>query len=576
MNIPRNEYPRPQMVRKEWTNLNGLWDFEFDFSQSGIAREFYKKGEFTKKILVPFAPESSLSGIEFKDFIPGCWYRRNITITKKQLEGTCLLHFGAVDYHAVVYINGIQAGSHIGGYSSFYIDITPYINEGENTIVVYAEDNQRSGKQPRGKQSSSYYSGGCDYTRTTGIWQTVWLEFVPHSRIVSYKVVPDLNNRAVDITINLVGSASGMTLKVTAEFQGQEMGTTSVIANHNTASLRLNLKEAHPWDAGIPNLYDIQIDLVSDNTTKDTITGYFGLRSVYLKDNAIYLNNRPLFQRLVLDQGFYPEGVYTAPSDDMFIKDIELSMELGFNGARLHEKVFEPRFLYHADKMGYLVWGEHANWGLDHSKPEALHHFLPEWLEVVARDFNHPSIIGWCPFNETWDIDRRKQHDETLRLVYLATKAADPTRPVIDTSGNYHVQTDIYDVHDYDQNPESFASKYRHLKKGEIHETFPERQKHSGQPFFVSEYGGAWWSKAEGGWGYGESPKTEEEFASRYTLLTKALIESEGVCAFCYTQLYDIEQEQNGLYTYERTPKFSKKTYGAIKEVNTQKAKIEN
>jgi len=563
------------MVRSEWQNLNGLWDFEFDFSQSGVVREFYNNGNFTKQILVPFCPESALSGIEFKDFIPACWYRRTFIITKEQLEGVTLLHFGAVDYECIVYVNSSEAGRHKGGYSSFNIDITAHLHEGENTLVVYAEDNQRSGKQPRGKQSPTYYSTACDYTRTTGIWQTVWLEFVPHNRIVSYKVIPDLNNAAADISVKLIGETSGMAIKVTAVYKGRDMGSASVVTDHNTAALRLNLAESHPWDAGIPNLYDITIELLSAEKNVDSVKGYFGLRSVYIKDNAIYLNNRPLFQRLVLDQGFYPEGVYTAPTDEHFIKDIALSMALGFNGARLHEKVFEERFLYHADKMGYLVWGEHANWGLDHTAPEALHYFLPEWLEIIARDFNHPSIIGWCPFNETWDIDGKKQYDETLRLVFLATKAADTTRPVIDTSGNYHVQTDIYDIHDYDQNVDSFAAKYKNLKKGEIHETFPQRQQYNGQPFFVSEYGGTWWSKDEGGWGYGESPKTEKEFITRYTKLTEALIESEGVCAFCYTQLYDVEQEQNGLYTYERGPKFSKETYEAIKTINTRKASIE-
>jgi beta-galactosidase/beta-glucuronidase len=563
------------MVRDNWQNLNGLWDFEFDFSRSGLDREFYKSGEYSQKICVPFCPESKLSGIEFRDFIPACWYRRTFNISKEQLQNTVLLHFGAVDYESIIYVNDKQAGTHKGGYSSFSIDVTAFLQEGENRLVVYAVDDVRSGKQPRGKQCYHYHSARCDYTRTTGIWQTVWLEFVPRTYIVGYKVIPDLNNASANLTFKFAGDTKDMELAVVATFQGVEMGNSTVLVNGDSATLRLTLAESHPWDVGSPNLYDLDIKLLSAGSTVDAVTGYFGLRSIYLKDGAIYLNNRPVYQRLVLDQGFYPDGIYTAPTDDALKKDIELSMELGFNGARLHEKAFEERFLYHADKMGYLVWGEHANWGLDHTTPEALHYFLPEWLEIVERDFNHPSIVGWCPFNETWDMDGRKQYDETIRLVYLATKTADPTRPVIDTSGNFHTETDIYDVHDYDQDVESFARKYKYLRKGEVYETYPDKQKHAGQPFFVSEYGGTWWGKGEDGWGYGDSPLSEEEFAERYVGLTEALLSSAGICAFCYTQLYDIEQEKNGLYTYEREPKFSSAVYDAIKKVNTQKAAVE-
>ena len=575
MNIPRSEHPRPQMVRDGWVNLNGQWDFAFDFSKSGQERKFYEVGDFDRQITVPFCPESKLSGIGFTDFIPACWYRRKMNLTEAQTKGEVLLHFGAVDYKCVVYVNGKEAGTHKGGYSSFHINITTFVNPGENTLVVYAEDDVRSGKQPRGKQCAQYYSQGCDYTRTTGIWQTVWLEFVPKTYMKSYKVYPDLNNGAVDIVVKLVGAAEGKTIEARAVFKGKEMGNTTVKTNGEHTFIRLTLAETHPWDAGVPNLYDLSLSLQTDGKTLDKIDGYFGLRNLYIKDGAMYLNNRPLYQRLVLDQGFYPDGIYTAPTDDALKKDIELSMAVGFNGARLHERSFEERFLYHADHMGYLVWGEQGNWGLDHTVPEALHYFLPEWLELVERDFNHPAIVGWCPFNETWDIAGKKQYGETLYLVYLTTKATDPTRPVIDTSGNFHVQTDIYDIHDYDQDVESFAKKYKHLKKGEIHETFPDKQKHQGQPYFVSEYGGTWWGKGENGWGYGKSPLSEAEFAERYVGLTDVLLSSEGICAFCYTQLYDIEQEQNGLYTYERGLKFSKETYEKIKQVNTKKAAIE-
>jgi beta-galactosidase/beta-glucuronidase len=493
------------------------------------------------------------------------------------LQDVVLLHFGAVDYECIVYVNGHKAGTHKGGYSSFSFDITQYLVKGENTLVVYAQDDVRGGKQPRGKQCPTYHSARCDYTRTTGIWQTVWLEFVRKTRIVSYRVTPDFNNKAVDITVKFAGDTTGMIINAMAWFgDDNAVGDVSSIINSDTASLRMPLKEFHPWEVGVGKLYELSLNIYDDVYEMDNIEGYFGLRSVYLKDGAIYLNNRPVFQRLVLDQGFYPDGIYTAPTDGDLIKDITLSMELGFNGARLHEKVFESRFLYHADRMGYLVWGEHANWGLDHTVPESLHYFLPEWLEIIERDYNHPSIVGWCPFNETWDLDGKKQYDGTIRLVYLATKAADPTRPVIDTSGNYHTDTDVYDVHDYDQDIETFTKKYKHLEKGEIHETYPERQQHKGQPFFVSEYGGARWKPdAPDGWGYGDAPKSEEEFAERYEGLTGTLLASEAVCAFCYTQLYDVEQEVNGLYTYDRKRKFADSVYARIKACNETVAAIE-
>ena len=257
-------------------------------------------------------------------------------------------------------------------------------------------------------------------------------------------------------------------------------------------------------------------------------------------------------------------------------------MDMGFNGARLHQKIFEPRFLYWADRLGYLVWGEHACWGLDITSLEGLANFLPEWMEAVERDYSHPSIVGWCPFNETWDRDNGRggktaQDDRVLSMVYQVTKAMDPTRPVIDTSGNFHVITDIFDIHDYDQNPETFAVRLRRMQEtGDPYITFPERQAdaYCGQPYFVSEYGGIKWAPGyeESGWGYGDAPKTAEEFVARYRGLTEAMLFNPSVCAFCYTQLTDVEQELNGLYTYGREPKFDP---AVIRAINAQRAAIE-
>jgi beta-galactosidase/beta-glucuronidase len=572
--IPRPEYPRPQMVRQEWINLNGIWEFEMDHGKSGRERKVYDGRRLDNEILVPFCPESRLSGVEYKDFMAAVWYKRKFDIPEEWMDKRILLHFGAVDYDTEVWINGNSVGTHRGGYTSFSFDITEFINQENNVIVVCAEDDVRSGLQPRGKQSGLYYSHRCDYTRTTGIWQTVWLECVPEEYVSSFKVIPDPDNACIHIEAFPKGNANGCTVKARALYDKNEIGTGEGIVVGQAVRFTIPLSEVHLWEPGSPLLYDLEIGLYRDEILVDRVEGYFGLRTVSLTDNAILINGKPIFQRLVLDQGFYPDGIYTAPTDADLRHDIEISMDMGFNGARLHEKVFEPRFLYWADKMGYLVWGEQGNWGLDITGPMGLERFLPEWMEAIERDYNHPAIIGWCPFNETWDKDGQKQDDDVLRIVYNVTKALDATRPVIDTSGNYHVVTDIFDIHDYEQSPEVFASKFEAMKAdGEVYVTFPERQSYEGQPYFVSEYGGIWWNPGdEDGWGYGQRPESPEEFLNRYKGLTETLLNNPRICAFCYTQLYDIEQEVNGLYTYSRIPKFDPEI---IKAINSQKAAIE-
>lgn len=574
-NIPRPEYPRPQFVRNEWINLNGKWDFEIDYGKSGIERRFYENGVYTKKILVPFCPESKLSGIENKDFMAAVWYRREFEVPEEWLTKRVLINFGAVDYSTECWINGMSVGKHKGGYSSFTFDITKAVKKGLNTIVVYAEDDVRSGCQPRGKQSSLYYSHGCDYTRSTGIWQTVWLEAVSLEYIKGLKYIPDPDNGCLHLEASVIGDTSECTIKAAASYNGRVVGEAQAVVG-NRANFTIKLSEIHLWEPGKPELYDLKLVLSKNDRVIDSVESYFGLRSVTLSKEAILINNKAIFQRLVLDQGFYPDGIYTAPADEDLKKDIEISLGLGFNGARLHQKVFDPRFLYWADKLGYIVWGEHGNWGLNISTAAGLENFLPEWMEVLERDFNHPSIVGWCPFNETWDSGNNgvRQDNEVLRITYNVTKAVDYTRPVIDTSGNFHVVTDIFDIHDYEQEPEKFAAKFEAMKNGgETYVTFKDRQKYEGQPYFVSEYGGIWWDETnQDGWGYGERPTSGEEFIERYKNLTDTLLSNPRISAFCYTQLYDVEQEVNGLYTYERKPKFDPKIF---KDINSKKAEIE-
>jgi beta-galactosidase/beta-glucuronidase len=564
----RQEHPNPQYKRAAWRNLNGTWEFEFDFGASGKERRMYENGTFTKTIEVPFCPESSLSGIGYKDFMAAVWYRRSFALTEGELGGRVLLHFGAVDYHSYIYINGALAGTHKGGYSSFAVDITDYCKVGDNTVVVCAEDDTRDRMIPCGKQSKQFYSAGCDYTRTTGIWQTVWLEFVPNERITTFRLFPDAQNGSLRVEAKTIGTGL---LRAEAFYEGKPVGVAEKAVVGQTCDLEISLSEQHLWEVGCGRLYDLVLTFGDDR-----VESYFGLRDIRYENKKFYLNGKSVFQRLVLDQGFYPDGIYTAPSEEALIKDIEISMAVGFNGARLHEKIFEPLFLYHADRLGYLVWGEYPNWGLDHSYAECIYGILPEWLEEIERDFNHPAIIGWCPFNETWDQKGRKQFDDALVLVYHATKAADPTRPCIDTSGNYHVVTDVYDVHDYLQDPLQFAEHFSDYNEfGTMSNNIGKRQHYDGKlPFFVSEYGGIRWSEDPSGWGYGNAPKTEEEFKARFKGLTDVLLDDERIFALCYTQLYDIEQEQNGLYTYDRRPKF--KDMQPLYDAMARKAAIED
>lgn len=567
--IPRPEHPQPQLQRKNWENLNGEWEFAFDFGRSGMNRRFWEREHLDQKILVPFCPESELSGIGYKDFIPAVWYKRKIRLEAGQLYGCVLLHFGAVDYDCRVWINGREAGRHRGGYTSFAFDITEFVSEGENDLTVYAQDDTRSGRQPKGKQSTRYESFGCDYTRTTGIWQTVWLEFVPKAHIRKVWYYPNLDQKCLGIRAVVTGAG---VLKAEAFYGGKRCGAARMAAGAGNVFLNLPLDEMHLWEPGQGRLYDLKLTY-----GQDEVQSYFGMREIVLDGERVRINGKSVFQRLVLDQGFYPDGIYTAPSDEALKKDVELSLAAGFNGARLHQKIFEPRFLYHCDRMGYLVWGEQASWGLDVSAADGLKWFLPEWMEGLERDFNHPSIVGWCPFNETWDYEGRKQDDDLLRIVYRMTKQYDTTRPCIDTSGNYHVETDIYDLHDYEQDPEVFAGHYEGFAQGgRLRDNHPSRQAPvSGIPVFISEYGGIKWD-VEGSnaasWGYGNGPKTEEEFIARYQGLTDALLDNPHMFGFCYTQLYDVEQEVNGLYTYSRKPKFDMEIF---RKINGRKAAIE-
>lgn len=587
MNILRAEHPNPQWERETWKNLNGPWEFEFDFGCSAVERRLWEKKRFDREILVPFCPESRLSGIGYTDFINGVAYRKNFELSQEELSGRVLLHFGAVDYEASVYVNGTLVGSHKGGYTSFCFDITKHVAPGPNTLFVAVKDDVRSSLQPKGKQAHLYASSGCDYTRTTGIWQTVWLEFVPERHIQSAKYYPDPANGKVTVTGLVQGQG---TLQLTALWEDKPVGEAALSVEDGFFTVQLDLSETHLWKPGKGGLYTLLLSF-----GEDRVKSYFGLRTAKFQGRKFLLNGKSLFQRFVLDQGFYPDGIYTAPTEEDLVKDIQLSFAAGFNGARLHEKVFEARFLYHCDRLGYLVWGEYPNWGLDHAHPLSTETYLNQWSEAVERDFNHPAIIGWCPFNETWGYREEREKNALLTSLYKLTKRLDPTRPCIDSSGNYRILSEVYDIHDYDQDTQSFQARWDGLTD-RIRETggvipaedpffnsAPEgpsgqapffNQPYDNQPIFVSEYGGIRWpDDTVEGWGYGNAPATPEEFFARYKGLTEALLNNPEIFGFCYTQLYDVEQEVNGLYTYGRAQKFD---ISLIQKINQQKAAIED
>ncbi|MDD2709046.1 MAG: glycoside hydrolase family 2 TIM barrel-domain containing protein [Verrucomicrobiae bacterium] len=570
--LPRPEHPRPQFERSTWINLNGSWTFAFDPGRSGHEREWHKSRGFDRTILVPFCPESRLSGVGHTDFIDAIWYHRLLEIPAEWRGRKLLLHFGGVDFESEVFIDGQLAGRHYGGSASFAHEITELVRPGEkHHLVVMARDDIRAGLQPGGKQSCRFQSQGCSYTRTTGIWQTVWLEAAPAEGLREVRIVPDLDGGRLVVTPGFHGVRQGLRFQVKAMAGKDEAGRGEVAAMDGNAC-EVKLQDARPWSPEDPFLYDLQLRVVDRaGVVVDEVKSYAGLRKIHLEGDRVFLNNRPLYQRLVLDQGFYPEGIWTAPGDEALKRDIELSMRAGFNGARLHQKVFEERFHYWADRLGYLTWAESASWGMDVKNPASGRNFLSEWAEIVTRDRNHPSIITWTPLNETNDVGDGRQHRRLHEDLYELTRRLDPTRPVNDSSGYVHVRTDLWTVHNYEQNPVELRKQLTPDAVKGVWRNYPgEEVAYAGQPYLVDEFGGIKWipagrqAFASNSWGYGEGPKNEEEFYARLEGQVDALLAVSHVRGYCYTQLTDVEQEQNGIYNYDRTEKFDVKRLARI------------
>ena len=569
---PRAEYPRPQFERSQWLNLNGTWTYTFDFGKSGVNRDFRNSKGFDKNILVPFCPESKLSGVEYTDFINSMWYQRTISVPAEWEGKQILLHFGAVDYEATIYIDGQEVMQHFGTGSSFEMDITKYVPAGKSAnLVVRVNDNLRSGMQPGGKQCWNYYSGGCDYTRTTGIWQTVWMEPVSAQGLKTVFAIPDIDQQQLVVRPEFYTEANGNTFTVQV-LDGKKVVATKTANAVNGASVVLPIKNPKLWSPETPNLYDVKYT-VKDAAGKviDQVSSYAGMRKIHCANGYFYLNNQPYFQRLVLDQGFYPEGIWTAPSDEALKHDIEMSKAVGFNGARLHQKAFEERYYYWADKLGYICWGEQASWGTNVNNQEATGNFLREWTELVVRDRNHPCIVTWTPLNETWGA-QAGTYVRFVQDLYNLTKAIDPTRPVNDASGDGHVKTDIWSVHDYTREYDKLVENHT-FKDGKPHYRNMRDKKYlaewEGQPYMIDEFGGLGWIPKEqrsNSWGYGAQIETEDEFFQILEKEIDAIKACKNVVGFCYTQITDVEQEKNGVYYYDRRPKFDAAKWKAIFE----------
>ncbi|HDZ19967.1 hypothetical protein LCGC14_0095470 [marine sediment metagenome] len=586
INIPRGEHPRPQFVRDSWLNLNGQWQFEIDSGDSGLERGL-KDRDLSGEITVPFCPESELSGVGHVDFMNAVWYRRAVNVPPDWDGQRVFLHFGAADFDTTCWVNGQEVGRHRGGWVSFTFEITHAVAAGGSaTIVVRCRDKTR-GNQPRGKQCPDFASYGCFYTRTTGIWQTVWLEATPQTHIRRPHIVPDLANKRFRLSVPLSSNPTGSKLRATASFDGKQVASAEVAADLDLSPM-LDLvipdRDVHLWGPGAGNLYDITLQLLdADGAVVDKADTYAGLRSIAIDGKSVKINGRSVFQRLVLDQGYYPDGVMTAPTDAALRADLELAMAVGFNGARFHEKVFEERSLYHADQLGFLIWSEYGDCGLEMTEPPMM--MTTEWQDAIQRDRNHPCIVGWAGLCETVlpMEDNPDQLDDLMHSMVLSARNADPTRLALDSSGGCHRvrDIDVYDYHDYNQDPAKIAEMLKTVSDGNPPTDWRGYDKETctpyrNQPFFLSEFGGTGWNPAKAesdeAWGYGDRPKNVEEFYERFKGLCDAVMDNPDIFGYVWTQIVDVHQEQNGIYFFDRTPKFDA---ARLKQIQSRKAAIE-
>ncbi len=554
------EYPRPQFVRKDWRSLNGEWKFGFG---DKVTADEAIRGNLPRMINVPFTYETKLSGIEDHTQHNVVWYSR--TISGKSGKRTILTFEGA-DYDTEVYVGGRLVGTHRGAYSRFSFDITDYLGDGETTLAVKCTDNDLP-IQVRGKQRWEKDSFGCWYVQTTGIYKTVWLEYVDEVHLTKLKITPDISDSSVKFDVGVSKPADDVEVRINITFDGRHIQTASVWAADidNTVSIRLDSKnityQAEMWTLWNPALYDVEVTVRKADVVTDTVGSYFGLREYTVKDGKLLFNNGPFYAKLVLDQGYWKESSITPPSEEAIMRDIQLAKEMGFNGCRKHQKNEDERFYYYADIMGFTVWCElpSNHWFSD----EATKNITAEWLDIVTQNYNHPSLVTWVLFNESWGVRGIASNPAQSNLatgLYYMTKSLDTMRPVVSNDGWSHAKSDILTLHHYEQNSEWLYSMYDNRTKltdGDVWNSqilpFADGYKYEGQPIIMSEFGGTHYAQSEG-WGYGAAVHTDEEFLERFGSLMDA-VKRMNISGYCYTQLTDVEQETNGLLTDERVPK---------------------
>lgn len=581
--IEINNYPRPQLVRNNWQNLDGEWNFTFDDENIGEKEEYFNKFPKGKKILVPFTYETELSGISDEKVHENIWYSNIVKLNKDCKRK--LIHFEGSDFITKVWVNGKFVGKNIGGYHRFSFDITEFIVEGNNNITIKVEDSL-SKSQPRGKQRYIHENFKCWYVQTTGIWKTVWIETVPNDYITYIKNTPLYDEAKLELELNTNVSQEKVNeyeVETLIKFNDEVINVQRNKLDDSVYKYSMNINKddskIKEWSPANPNLYDIVYRLYKNDVLIDEVSSYFGVRKISIEGNKILLNNQELYLRMILDQGYWKESHLTPPSEDALLKDLEIVKKFGYNGIRKHQKIEDERFLYYCDKLGILVWSEMANC-YDYNN-KSIEYFTNEWLEVVKQNYNHPSIITWVPINESWGIKEvvlNVAEQNFANSLYYLTKAIDSTRPVISNDGWEHTISDIITIHDYKQDSNLLFSEYNDREKSilnnlkpynTIHKLFSSGYKYNGQPVVMSEYGGI--SLNSEGWFYGKHVANEDEFLERFEGITNAIKQTNYICGFCYTQLTDVQQEINGLVYENRENKFSEKAIKRIKEINESK-----
>ena len=597
--VPRPEYPQPQFQRERWLTLNGGWQFEFDDKNVGLEEGWATSARaFSRAITVPYCFESQLSGIGDTSFHPWLWYRRAFTVPEEWKGQRVLLNFGAVDYRAMVWVNGQMAGTHEGGETPLRFDITPSVKSGTNTITVRVEDMPTDRSIPRGKQYWEPKSRSIFYTRTSGIWQPVWLEAAGDAYLENVKIEASLDG-TVRFEATIARPQADLELRVgvrsaapiaapnaataaPAPAVRPEITSATVRAAGSRAVLGVAIADPRLWTPRSPNLYDVTLELRRGSTVVDRVQSYFGFRAVGVEDGRLTLNHNPIYLKLVLDQGYWPESVMTPPTDEAIQRDIRLAKEMGFNGARKHQKVEDPRYLYWADRLGFLVSGEMPNAYV--FTDQYVSRFTREWMEAVLRDRNHPSIVIWAPLNESWGVPnlRDPRQQAHLKALYWLTRTLDHSRPVVDNEGWEHTETtDLFAVHDYARTGDDLRERYASFGSARVlapgtpipsagTPVLVPGSRYNGSPVYLSEFGGIAFippgHQVPGdAWGYAGVEKSPEAALERLRGLYAAIARIPAFGGVCYTQLTDVEQEVNGLLTNDRKPKFDTK---AVREIN--------